>query len=306
MVRGVDGSEATGTGLIGADGLWSTLRPLIAPGASLHFTGATAWRSLLPRDGLPAPFDAPAVGLWLGPRAHLVHYPVRGGRELNVVAVTEGGAASQGWNQPASVETLLAGFTRWCKDSKSLLERAAAWRSWSLYRLDRLRRSAKAASPFSATPRIRCLPYLAQGAALAIEDAATLAAAIGASPGDPAAGLSPLRTSFAGRAPSRVQRLSRRIGTDLSPRRNAAARPQPRARTAGGEAALTDFDWLYGTSASRRTLGEQLTGYGLSFSASSRCCLITGSVLAANCFNACVVAALGVGVEQLRPPCCAP
>ena len=80
----------------------------------MRFAGATAWRTLLPRESLPAPFDAPVVGLWLGPGTHLVHYPVRGGGDLNVVAVTEGGAARQGWNQPAGAEALLAGFTRWC------------------------------------------------------------------------------------------------------------------------------------------------------------------------------------------------
>ena len=112
-VRGIDGSEANGAALVGADGLWSAVRPLIAPAASLRFTGATAWRTLLPRAELPAPFNASEVGLWLGPRAHLVHYPVRGGADLNVVAVTEGGAALQGWNQTGSAETLLAGFTGW-------------------------------------------------------------------------------------------------------------------------------------------------------------------------------------------------
>lgn len=252
LVRGTDGSEAKGTSLIGADGLWSTLRPLVSPAASLHFTGATAWRSLLPRDGLAAPFDAPAVGLWLGPRAHLVHYPVRGGREINVVAITEGGAASQGWNQPASVETLLSSFTRWCKDSKLLLEPAAAWRSWSLYRLDRLRCFSEGRIVLLGDAAHPVLPYLAQGAALAIEDAATLAAAIGASPSDPAQAFRRYDELRRPRA-SRVQRLSRRMGRiyhlggALRLARNLVLERR------SGEAALADFDWLYGTSPS--TLG---------------------------------------------------
>ena len=243
LVRGVDGSEATGAGLIGADGLWSTLRPLIAPGASLHFTGATAWRALLPREGLPAPFDAPSVGLWLGPRAHLVHYPVRGGRELNVVAVTEGGAAAQGWNQPANVETLLAGFTRWCKDSESLLERAAAWRSWSLYRLDGLRRFSQGRIALLGDAAHPILPYLAQGAALAIEDAATLAAAIGASPGDPPRAFHRYEQLRRPRT-VRVQRLSRRFGR-LYHLRGMLRLARNLMLERRGEAALKDFDWLY-------------------------------------------------------------
>ena len=55
LVRGIDGSEANGAALVGADGLWSAVRPLIAPAASLRFTGATAWRTLLPRAGASRP-----------------------------------------------------------------------------------------------------------------------------------------------------------------------------------------------------------------------------------------------------------
>ena len=93
--------------------------PWSAPHARLRFAGATAWRTRLPRGKLPAPFDDPVVGLWLGPRTHLVHYPVRGGNDLNVVAVIEGGAAAQGWNvQPDGAEALRAGFTRWARSRK--------------------------------------------------------------------------------------------------------------------------------------------------------------------------------------------
>ena len=244
VARAVDGSEAKGASLIGADGLWSTVRPLIMPEASLRFTGASAWRALLPRDGLPSPFDAPVIGLWLGPRAHIVHYPVRGGRDLNIVAVTEGGAELQGWNQTGSAETLLAGFTRWTKDSKSLLERATGWRSWSLYRLTGLRRFSEGRIALLGDAAHPVLPYLAQGAALAIEDAVTLAACIEAWPGDPPAAF---RRYEGLRRPrvARVQRLSRRFGWlyhlrgPLRPARNLILERRSEER------ALQRFDWLY-------------------------------------------------------------
>ena len=78
--RATDGSEANGACLIGADGIWSALRALVSPGASLRFAGATAWRTQIPRATLPARFAEPVVGLWIGPRAHLVHYPVGAAR----------------------------------------------------------------------------------------------------------------------------------------------------------------------------------------------------------------------------------
>jgi len=246
LVRGIDGSEANGAALVGADGLWSAVRPLIAPAASLRFTGATAWRTLLPREDLPAPFNASEVGLWLGPRAHLVHYPVRGGADLNVVAVTEGGAALQGWNQTSSAETLLAGFTGWNKDSRSLMQRAAVWRSWSLYGLTGLRRFSEGRIALLGDAAHPALPYLAQGAALAIEDAVALAEAVAASPGDPAQAFRRYAERRRARA-SRVQRLSRRFGRIyhfgglLRLARNLVLERR------SGTAALADLDWLYGT-----------------------------------------------------------
>ena len=246
LARSTDGSEANGAALVGADGLWSTLRPLIAPAASLRFTGATAWRTLLPRESLPSPFNASEVGLWLGPRAHLVHYPVRGGSDLNVVAVVEGGAALQGWNQTGSAETMLAGFARWTKESKSLLERAAGWRSWSLYRLTGLRRFIEGRIALLGDAAHPVLPYLAQGAALAIEDAVTLADTFAAMPGDPARAFHRYETLRRPRS-SRVQHLSRRFGRiyhcdgALRLARNFVLE---RRR---GESALSSFDWLYGT-----------------------------------------------------------
>jgi 2-polyprenyl-6-methoxyphenol hydroxylase-like FAD-dependent oxidoreductase len=245
LVRGTDGDQVNGAALVGADGLWSTLRSLIAPAASLRFTGATAWRTLLSRENLPFPFNASEVGLWLGPRAHLVHYPVRGDSDLNVVAVTEGGAALQGWNQTGSAETLLAGFIGWTKDSKSLLERAAGWRSWSLYRLTSLHRFSEGRLALVGDAAHPVLPYLAQGAALAIEDAITLAETITVSPSDPARAFrryAELRRSRT----SRVQRLSRRFGRIYhfgGPLR--LARNLVLARRSE-EAALADLDWLYG------------------------------------------------------------
>jgi len=244
VARAGDGSEAKGASLIGADGLWSAVRPLIMPEARLRFTGASAWRARLPRSSLPSPFDAPVVGLWLGPGSHLVHYPVCGGDDLNIVAVTEGGAARQGWNQSGSAETLLAGFTRWTKDSKSLLERAATWRNWSLYRLTGLRRFSEGRIALLGDAAHPVLPYLAQGAALAIEDAVVLAACIAASPGDAPSAFRRYERLRRPRA-SHVQRLSRRFGWLYhmsGPLR--LARNLVLARRSE-ETALQRLDWLY-------------------------------------------------------------
>jgi flavin-dependent dehydrogenase len=169
------------------------------------------------------------VGLWLGPRAHLVHYPVRGGEELNVVAVAEGGVGSQGWNQAGDASVLASRFDRWTKDARSLLERAPGWRSWSLYRLTPpLRRWSAGAIALLGDAAHPVLPFLAQGAALAIEDALALAAS--------------MRRPRA----ARVRRLSRRFGRIYhlgGPMRLARNFMLERRNE---KEALKSFDWLYG------------------------------------------------------------
>jgi 2-polyprenyl-6-methoxyphenol hydroxylase-like FAD-dependent oxidoreductase len=240
-----DGRKAEAPGLIGADGLWSEVRELIAPEARLLFTGATAWRTLLPRGELTHPFDAPVVSVWLGPDTHLVHYPVRGGKELNVVAVTEGGPDTHGWNQTGDAEALRDAFTGWCKDTKSLFEHATGWRCWSLYRLTGLRSWTRARITLLGDAAHPVLPYLAQGAALAIEDAIALAKSLKERHGD-ASSAFPLYEAMRKGRTRRVALRSERNGKHyhmagaLRVARNLMLRHRP------GERLLGRFDWLYG------------------------------------------------------------
>ncbi|MBQ0818020.1 MAG: FAD-dependent monooxygenase [Methyloceanibacter sp.] len=251
-VQNIGGDSVEGSSLVGADGLWSVVRKPIAPHADLHFAGATASRGLVPTKDLPAPFSEPVVGLWLGPRSHLVHYPVRRGEALNVVAVTDGGGEAQGWNQSGDAAALLSEFTRWCRESKSLLERVEAWRRWSLYRLPTLSRWSAGATTLLGDAAHPVLPFLAQGAALAIEDAVTLANSLGALPDDPAAAFRQYEALRRPRA-TRVQRQSRRFGWiyHLSGPARFARNFALEHRDPG--TALDQFDWLYGATSDAAT-----------------------------------------------------
>jgi salicylate hydroxylase len=184
------------------------------------------------------------VGLWIGPRAHLVHYPVGGGVDLNIVAVTAGGAGRQGWSQPGHAESLLASFASWTRDAKSLLERAEVWRGWSLYRLACLERWSAGPLTLLGDAAHPVLPYLAQGAALAIEDGLALAACLASAPDDPASAFRRYEDLRRPRA-TRIQRTSRSFGVLYhlgGPL--AAARNFILARRRE-ETALRRFDWLY-------------------------------------------------------------
>jgi len=239
-----DGEVAEASALIGADGVWSEVRKSVAPGAGLVFTGATAWRTLLPRARLRHPFDAPVVGVWLAPNAHLVHYPVRGGSDLNVVAITAGGADARGWNQTGDAAALRSAFTQWCKDSKSLVEAGESWRCWSLHRLAGLNGWTRGRIALLGDAAHPIPPYLAQGAALAIEDAVVLAEALAECSGDASTAF-PLYMSRRRARAASVAQASERYGKRyhlsgaMRRARNLALRYRP------GKTLLRTLDWLY-------------------------------------------------------------
>jgi salicylate hydroxylase len=245
IARGADGTQVEGCGLVAADGLWSRLRDRIVPDADLRFSGATAWRALLPRSEVPAPFDVPDVGLWLGPRAHLVHYPVRGGKDLNVVAVVEGGSAKQGWSRRAEPDVLLPSFDRWAKPAKALLAMVKTWRCWSLFRLRPLPRWTDGRMALLGDAAHPVLPYLAQGAALAIEDADALAASLKACGGDPASAF-PRYQSLRMARTARVQAQAAHFGHIYHLSGPAAFARNFLLGRRRPESLLHSFDWLYG------------------------------------------------------------
>ncbi len=246
-----DGRAIQGASLIAADGVWSVLRRQIAPSATLRFAGATAWRALQLREGLGEPFSAPIVGLWLGAGAHLVHYPVRRGDAVNVVAVIEDASAEQGWNREADPAPLRAAFKQWAAPARALLDSVETWRCWSLYQLEPLKRWTEGRIALLGDAAHPVLPYLAQGAALAIEDAATLAASLEAARGDDLLAFPHYEALRRARV-RRVQRAASRygllyhLGSPLSLARNFVLdRRRP-------EALLAGFDWLYRTEIPRR------------------------------------------------------
>jgi 3-hydroxybenzoate 6-monooxygenase len=245
VATGADGTKVEGASLIAADGLWSRFRQRIDPRADLRFSGATAWRASLPREQVPAPFDASEVGLWLGPRSHLVHYPVRRGKDLNVVAVVEGGTAKQGWNRRAEPDALLPTFHSWAGSAKALLAMVETWRCWSLFRVKPLSRWMQGRMALLGDAAHPVLPYLAQGAALAIEDAVTLAASFKTSSGDPSAAFARYQWLRMNRACS-VQRQAAHYGRLYHLCGPVASARNFVLRQRCPEALLQSFDWLYG------------------------------------------------------------
>jgi len=176
-----------GQALIGCDGLWSRVRAQMLGAQPVRASGHLAYRGMVRRDDLPAPQRDNAVTAWLGPRLHVVHYPVRGGEWFNVVAVVHGvlgqghggpaGSDPQSWSHEAQAADLKRALGPACKDLMTMIDAVTSWKLWALND-----RSPMTGPHEHAQGRVALLgdaahplrPYLAQGAAMAMEDAWTL------------------------------------------------------------------------------------------------------------------------------------
>jgi salicylate hydroxylase len=231
-----------GDALIGADGLWSAVRSFVEPDGSLpRATGHTAWRALASQRMLPAALRSAQVTVWLGPRLHAVAYPVRGGDALNVVVLAEAAPAgdARDWSQDTSLGALRAATGRTSAGLQALLEAMPTWRAWTLNDRDPMSGAAQMASERMALVGDAAhpmLPYLAQGAGMAIEDAVALADAMD------------------GCDASRVQQA---LGRYAEGRWQRNARVQARARR-NGEIFHATGPMRLGRDAALRLLGERL------------------------------------------------
>lgn len=175
----LDGHRVEGDALIGADGLWSALRPQALGDDAPGLTGHLAYRTLLRQADLPAALRSQNVQVWLGPRMHAVAYPVRSGALLNFVVFVEGPVPEglNDWDHSALAEDVQSAVARQCEALRSLVEAAPSWRLWALSDRpplqgpDQMAAGRLALLGDAAHPM---LPYLAQGAGMAIEDAAEL------------------------------------------------------------------------------------------------------------------------------------
>jgi salicylate hydroxylase len=248
LVRTQDCREFSASCVIGADGVWSPLRGQVVGDGAPRVTGHLAYRAMVSQSQLPSAIRSQTVTVWLGPQFHAVQYPVRGGEWLNVVVILRGSVSGDpsAWDHAANAGELRARLANVGSGLIDLLHAIDNWRLWALsdrspmrgpreMAVGRLALLGDAAHPMR--------PYLAQGAGMAIEDAAQLSRSLEVCRGDIDVGLSHY-ASARWRRNARVQtralrngkifhlqgplRLARDIGlTLLGPR-------------------LLDMPWLYG------------------------------------------------------------
>ena len=169
--------------LVAADGGWSSLRQQLLHDGSPQPTGHLAYRAMVQQSDLPLPLRSQQVTAWLGPKLHVVQYPVRAGQWLNVVAIVHGkvmGDMSH-WDHSANAQDLQRAMAAVCAPLNDLIHAIGGWRLWPLSIRPPMQgphehaRGRVALLGDAAHPMV---PYLAQGAAMAIEDADALAWAL--------------------------------------------------------------------------------------------------------------------------------
>jgi salicylate hydroxylase len=245
--RGAALLEERGIALVAAEGLWSATRRRLGHSAQPRFQNRTAWRALVPADSVPTQFRRAFVHLWLGRQAHLVHYPVRAGTLVNIVAIVDDDWERPGWSEPGDRDELLAHFPRlfWCDAARGLVNVPEHWRKWALFDLAPLQRWGQGPVTLLGDAAHPMLPFLAQGAATAIEDAAVLAQCLARQPDAPADALRAYERARRART-ARVQRAARSNGGRYHATGLEAAARNLLLRAAGGARLRAGYDWPYG------------------------------------------------------------
>ncbi|WP_459618520.1 FAD-dependent monooxygenase [Bordetella sp. 2513F-2] len=180
VARFADGTEFEADVIVGADGVRSVVRQTLFGDEAPRFTGNMCYRAVVPFDRMPD-FVSPDSSFWLGPHGHVVTYYVRRGAAVNIVAVNETAEwVEESWNAPSSREELLAAFPGWHRNLVQLFERADTVFKWGLFDRDPMQTWHQGHVTLLGDACHPMLPFLSQGAAMAIEDGYVLASALAA------------------------------------------------------------------------------------------------------------------------------
>jgi salicylate hydroxylase len=180
-----DGSEVEGDALIGADGVHSAIRQALFGADRPNFTGIMAWRGLIPAERLPKHLRRPVGTNWVGPGRHVIHYLIRRGEIMNFVGVVERNDwHEESWSAEGTHAECAADFEGWHGDVQTMIANIETPYKWALMTREPMERWSSGKVTLLGDACHASLPFLAQGAVMAIEDAYVVADCLARS-GDP-------------------------------------------------------------------------------------------------------------------------
>ncbi|HEV7574925.1 MAG TPA: FAD-dependent monooxygenase [Caldimonas sp.] len=209
VVELADGTRHAADVVVGADGVHSVVRARLLGPEAPRFTGNVCWRGLVPAKAMPPGAIPPDMTVWFGPGASFIAYYVRRGEMINWVAMCEADAwKSESWKLEGDRREVMERYAAWHPTVRELIARSELYLKWALLDRDPLPRWSEGRVTLLGDAAHPMLPYLAQGACMAIEDGYSVAAHLAQSTDDVAAALAAYENDRRGRT-ARVQLLAR-------------------------------------------------------------------------------------------------
>ena len=239
------GKAYRGAALIGADGLWSTIRQMVVGDGKPNVAGHITYRAVLPTSEMPEKFRWRDMVLWAGEKVHLVHYPLRTGELFNLVAVFHSNRYEEGWDSYGDPTELHERFAKTCEPVRTLLNKIESWRMWVLCDRPPIKDWSRGRITLLGDAAHPMLQYLAQGAGMSIEDAVCLADRVVAANGDYAAAFRAYQQARYLRT-GRVQIMARVYGEFYHAAGVAKELRNMMLSSRSPEDAMDGMAWLYG------------------------------------------------------------
>jgi salicylate hydroxylase len=244
-VKTESGKDYRGAALIGADGLWSTIRQMVVGDGKPKPAGHITYRAVLPRSEIPEKYRWNDMGFWAGEKVHFVLYPLRTGELYNLVAVFHSDRYEEGWDSFGDPAELHERFAKTCEPVRALLNKIESWRMWVLCDRPPIKEWSRGRITLLGDAAHPMLQYLAQGACMAVEDAVCLAGKIVASEGDYAAAFRAYQQARYLRT-GRVQIMARIYGEFYHAGGVAKELRNLMLSSRTQEDAIAGMEWLYG------------------------------------------------------------